>query len=264
MSRGESDDAVSEAVEQLTSLELTTYAARTLVALVALEQGTAQDVSEVSDVPRTRVYDAVEELRERGLVDVRQSSPKRFWPVSTETARRRFDREYERRMDVLIEALETRQSASRAEEQRGVWTVTGRDVVTDRVLEFVESATDEVIYGTVDELHTEELTDALGAADARGVTVRVAGLSWSVEEGPREAVPGAEPFESRRAWSEAPAGRLLLVDGERTLASVLEADRDGDPLPRDEIAIWGSGPSNALVVVLRTMFAGRLDPDERS
>ncbi|WP_433633300.1 TrmB family transcriptional regulator [Halomicrococcus sp. NG-SE-24] len=82
------------AIDQLEQLGLSTYAARTLVALVALGSGTAKDVSEVADVPRTRVYDAVEELQEEGLVDIQQSTPKQFWPVSTETLSRSFERTY--------------------------------------------------------------------------------------------------------------------------------------------------------------------------
>jgi len=70
MSPDSSENSRAVAVEQLTALGLSTYAARTFVALVSLGKGTAQDVSEIADVPRTRVYDAVEELRERGLVDV--------------------------------------------------------------------------------------------------------------------------------------------------------------------------------------------------
>jgi sugar-specific transcriptional regulator TrmB len=258
------DDGPDDPIEQLKSLGLSTYAARTFLALVSLGRGTAQDVSEVSEVPRTRVYDAVEELRGRGLADVRQSSPKQFWPVSTETARRLFDREHERRMDVVTGALERRQSAGGVEEQRGVWTVTGSDAVTDRVVEFVEAAEAEVVYMSVADLLDDGVTDALRAAGERGVTVRLAGISESVENGLRGAIPEAETFESLWSWSETPAGRLLMVDSDRTLVSVLESGRRGAAAGREETAIWGSGASNGLVVVLRTMFTWQLDPDERS
>ncbi|MFB6150942.1 MAG: TrmB family transcriptional regulator [Haloarculaceae archaeon] len=113
-----SDRSRNEAVEQLQELGLSTYAARTFVALARLGSGTAKDVSAVSAVPRTRVYDAAAELRDEGLVDVQQSTPKRFWPVSAETAARRFRQEYARRVTALTEALEDVESAQRPEEQR--------------------------------------------------------------------------------------------------------------------------------------------------
>jgi len=120
MSPDSGDQPRSVAVAQLESLGLSAYAARTFVALVGLGGGTAQEVSEASDVPRTRVYDAAEELRERGLVDVQQSTPKRFWPISVETAGRHFEREYTNRVNRLTGALDDLESPSRTEEQRGV------------------------------------------------------------------------------------------------------------------------------------------------
>ena len=110
------DEPRSVAVEQLTTLGLSVYAARTFVALVSLGEGTAQDVSEVANVPRTRVYDAADELGERGLVDVKQSNPKRYWAISTETTGRHFKQEYEHRANALTDALDGLESSNHTTE----------------------------------------------------------------------------------------------------------------------------------------------------
>ncbi|MFC7139748.1 TrmB family transcriptional regulator [Halosimplex aquaticum] len=240
-------------------LGLSTYAARTFVALVSLGGATAQEVSDAADVPRTRVYDAVAELQERGLVDERQSTPKRFWPVSGETSGRHFERYYRHRVGRLTDALDNIEPAPRADKQRGVWTVTGRETVTERLIEFVDDAEEEVVFMTVEDLLTDELVERLAAASERGVAIKLAGLSNSVQDGLRECVPGVELFESIWVWSETPGGRLLMVDQERTLVSVLVENGGGPRDPRDETAIWGSGATNSLVVVLRAMFTWQLD-----
>ncbi|WP_343218117.1 TrmB family transcriptional regulator [Haloplanus sp.] len=110
----------SVAVEQLERFGLSSYAPRTYVALAGLGTGTARDVSRVSEVPRTRVYDAVDELQTRGLVDVQRSSPKRFWATSAETVSRAFEREFRRRTDDLRAALTAIEPEKRRTEQRGV------------------------------------------------------------------------------------------------------------------------------------------------
>jgi sugar-specific transcriptional regulator TrmB len=255
-----SDQAHSVAIEQLQTLGLSTYAARTFVALVSLGDGTAQDVSEVADVPRTRVYDAVEELRSQGLVDVQQSTPKRFWPISTETTGRHFEQEYIHRVNRLREALDALETTQRTVEQRGVWTVTGREPVTERVVDFVETANEEVVFMTVEDLLSEALTDSLSAASDRGVSIRLAEMSDPTEAMIQERLPKAEPFESLWDWSDTPAGRLLMVDREKTLVSVLVA-RNGDHPPEalDEVAIWGTGEANGLVIVLKMLFTYQLD-----
>lgn len=101
-----SDTPHREAIEQLEALGLSAYAARTFVGLVKLETGTAKTVSETVDVPRTRVYDAVEELTELGLVTVEETTPKRFRSVPAETACDLFEREYMEQISELRESLD--------------------------------------------------------------------------------------------------------------------------------------------------------------
>jgi sugar-specific transcriptional regulator TrmB len=248
------------AIERLQHLGLSTYAARTFVALVALDGGTAEDVSDVAEVPRTRVYDAVTELEDAGLVDVQHSTPKQFWPVSAETTGRHFERQYLNHVEALTDALTGVEPAERQEQQPGVWTVTGRQSVTKRLVEFLESADEEILFMTVEALLTDDVVAALRAASDRGVTVKLAGLEPSVRERLQEGVPEATQFESMWGWADTPAGRVLLVDRERTLASVLlNGTGDHPPEPRDETAIWGSGERNSLVVVLKAMFTWQVE-----
>jgi sugar-specific transcriptional regulator TrmB len=263
MSGDQPGQARTTAVKQLKALGLSTYAARTFVALVSLGEGTAREVSEVADVPRPRVYDAADELHDCGLVDLKQSNPKRYWAISTETAGRHFEQEYDHRVTALTDALGRIERTTRTTEQRGVWTVTGRDTVTDRVVDFISTADEEVVFMTAEELLTEDIADSVSRASDRGVSVRLAEMSQSAESQFEQTVPDAQLFESLWDWSDTPAGRLLMVDREKTLVSVL-VDGTGEhpPEPRDETAIWGSGPSNSLVVVLKTLFTWQLDDFE--
>ncbi len=257
MSENTTEDPRSVAIEQLERFGLSTYAARTFVALSSLGTGTARDVSQVAEVPRTRVYDAVEELREQGLVDVQESSPKEFWAISAETTSRSLENDYRHRADRLRTALSELEPAKRRSEQRGVWTVDGYTSVSDRVLEFFADAEDEIVYMTVEDLLTDDLVDALSDACDRGVDIKLGGVSPEVQERIQEDIPNATMFESLWVWSDTPAGRLMLVDRQKTLVSALVDHKTADP--RSETAIWGAGENNSLVVVLNAIFAWRLD-----
>ncbi len=248
-----SDDPAAVAVEQLEQLGLSTYAARSFIALVGLGTGTAADIDRVADVPRTRVYDAVEELAERGLVDIQQSRPKEFWVPSVETTVATFQQEVDDRVRSLEESLAAVEPENHREKQRGVWTVDGKQAVTDRVTEFIDAADEEIVYMTVAELLTGDIVAALRAATTRGVSIKLAGISPDVQQQIESSVPEAEQFESLWLWSDTPAGRLLMIDGTKTLVSVRP---NGG---RSETAIWGAGETNSLVVVLRSIFTWRLD-----
>ncbi|NIB99555.1 helix-turn-helix domain-containing protein [Halobacterium sp. R2-5] len=257
MSENTTEDHRSVAIEQLERFGLSTYAARTFVALSSLGTGTARDVSQVAEVPRTRVYDAVEELHEQGLVDVQESSPKEFWAISAETTSRSLENDYRHHADQLRTALSELEPERRHTEQRGVWTVDGHSSVSDRVLEFLADAEDEIVYMTVEELLTDDIVDALSDACDRGVDIKLGGVSPEVQERIQEDIPNATMFESLWVWSDTPAGRLMLVDRQQTLASALVDDETADP--RSETAIWGAGENNSLVAVLNAIFAWRLD-----
>lgn len=157
----------------------------------------------------------------------------------------------------LRRALDELEPIDRGVEQRGVFTVDGDVAVTERVLEFVERA--EIVYMTVEALLPDRIVDALSAADERGVSITLAGISPEVQARIQDDIPGAELADSLWVWSDTPAGRLMLVDGRTTLASVMVngPDAPADD-PRSETAIWGEGEHNSLVVVLKAIFAWRM------
>lgn len=277
----------STAIKQLERFGLSTYAARTYVALTHLGIGSARDVSEAVEVPRTRVYDAADELRERGLVDVRDSSPKRFRSVSPDTAIRTLEREFQDRAGRLRRALTELEPVDRRKEQRGVWTVEGRPAVSDRLLQLFADADSEIVFVTAEDLVTDDVIDGLRAAVERDVAVRVAGVSDDCltrmvetnatggdatdrdtvdgDAADRDAtgedeLDGVTRFESPWLRSGSPAGRFAMADGQTTLVSALVDDDDGNSTDsRSEIAVWGNGDSNGVVPVVNAIFTQHLD-----
>jgi HTH-type transcriptional regulator, sugar sensing transcriptional regulator len=75
-----------QAVQLLGELGLTEYEARCFVGLSRVRKANAKEVSDLSEVPRSRVYDALERLHRRGLVDVQQSDPRQYRALSKEAA----------------------------------------------------------------------------------------------------------------------------------------------------------------------------------
>ena len=68
-------DNLEEATEVLQRLGLKEHEARCFVGLSRVEAGTAKQLSEMTEVPRTRVYDAIRVLETQGLVEIQHSSP---------------------------------------------------------------------------------------------------------------------------------------------------------------------------------------------
>ncbi|MFC7238281.1 TrmB family transcriptional regulator [Saliphagus sp. GCM10025317] len=256
------EQAEAEALDRLQELGLSQYEAQTLINLLQLGTGTAQDITRINGVPRTRVYEAADQLHELGFVDIQHTTPRKFTIISKETIVRTLNTKRETTITELSECLEEIGPAQPQREQFGVWTVTGREAVSSRIDEFIAEADEQIVYMTVDELLTDAHLDALQAAADRGVEIYLAGISEAVEDRVREEVPSIELFETLWEWQDTPAGSLLITDEETALVSALVNGASG----ADEIgetAIWGAGDRNSLVVVLRAIFTWRLN-DTRS
>jgi len=236
-----------EAVDSLENLGLTEYEARVFIALQRLGAGTARDVHRVADVPRSQVYSAADALEERGLVEVQQSSPIRYRPVSIEEAQStltgRFERERQRAFD-YVESVRTDEPAG--EQQEDIWTVGGRENVAKRAASLIREAEEWVLFGTAEpDLVTDEIEAALSDRADEGVVVGVV----------TEVPDVAEQFDDDRLLIREPvhpheedaAGRVVFADDDVLLLSVL-ADDELPGIDR-ETAFWSAHTNFASALI---------------
>ena len=250
---------LEEAIEILQQLGLKEYEARCFVGLTRLDTGTAKRLSELTEVPRTRVYDAIRVLEAQGLVEIQHSSPQRFRAVPLDEATETLRDQYEVRVERLHDALDPVEIVDEDDESpvQQVWAMTGRDGIENRTDELLKRATDEVVLVIGDEsLLTEELVATLNEVDP-DVDLLVGALTEPLQEQIRAAVPDAKTFVSGLEWlhgkngteDDTAIGRLLLVDRSTILVSSIMPDT------KEEQAIFGDGFGNGLVVIARRLMA---------
>ena len=236
----------TRAVESLESLGLREYEAKCFVALVQLSEGTAKEVSKVAGVPRSRVYDSLEKLQNRGLVDVRESNPRRYRGVAVETAIQTLRNEFTTHLETAGEHLEELQVSPHNGDNE-FWTVSGRENVTERGHELVENADREVVVVLPDDDHVVDSSlDWIERALDVGVTTVVDAPTPAVQQRVESEVPGAQVFTSSRS-GERTVGRTLLVDDQSVLLSVID-----EPLPtvQEETAVVSNGGVGTRIVSL--------------
>ncbi len=251
-----------EAVTALEELGLTEYEARCFVALVRVSTGTAKEVSQVADVPRSRVYDTIERLDRKGLVSVQQTEPRQYKAVPVETACRRIREDYDSRINAAENALgQLEEPDSRDDE--GMWAITRKEHVTERVVRFLEEAEETIHYLVpATEVAEREVLDALGAAADRGVRVSVEVPTEDDREEFEAAAPNADVAvagdlrTTNTVHQEWPA-QLLLVDQESIVAAGV---KDSDlPDVVNEMAVWTYGRDHGFAVWIRELLDDRLE-----
>ncbi|WP_254530278.1 TrmB family transcriptional regulator [Natrinema gelatinilyticum] len=230
--------STQDAVTALKRLGLPNYQARIFVALQQLGAGTAQEISEVSDVPRSQVYGAADDLVERGLVEVTESSPKQYRPVSLAAAREqltdRLERERERAFDNLAEL---RTAPSERGEDGAVSTLRGSQPIDERIADLIQSADSRVVFvAPAGSFLSGRIETALRDRAARGAFVTIV----TAEESELERFDDS-PITVIVMGEDNPAdfaGRALMVDDRTVLLSV---QTDDDTV--DEEAMWTAGSS---------------------
>ena len=255
----DTDANLEEAIEVLQQLGLKEYEARCFVGLSRLRTGTAKQLSEMTEVPRTRIYDAIRVLEAQGLVEIQHSSPQQFRAVPLEEATETLRDQYEARVERLYDALDAVEIVDADDESpvQQVWAMVGRDAIENRTNELLKEATDEIVLVLGDEsLLTEDLVDNLNEV-GNGVDLLIGALTESLQDRIQTAVPNATTFISGLEWlhgenaaeDDTAIGRLLLVDRSTILVSSIM------PRTMEEQAVFGDGFGNGLVVIARRLMA---------
>lgn len=246
-------DDHDRAVELLKELGMKTYEAECFAALARIPSGTARDISDVANVPRTRVYDATETLAEKGFVEVQHTNPQRFRAIPLSEAIGTLREQYEDRVEELHETLSAMESEERSPDENEVWSLSAEGPLDGRVCEFVGEAQDELILAVGDErCWNDRVAEALADAERRGVDVHLAGGGHCPETLRPYEFEGAS-VTSELDWlqsrsDDVPLGRLLLVDARRLFVSTVQNPAGG------ERAIVAEGGANPFVALCRRLL----------
>jgi sugar-specific transcriptional regulator TrmB len=252
--------STQDAIAALRRLGLENYQAQVFVALQQLGAGTAADISDVSEVPRSQVYGAADDLVERGLAEVTESTPKEYRPVSLDAARAQLTERIEREQDRAFENLDAlRTSEDEPTGEQAVSTLRGHQPIDDRIAELIARARARVVFvaPAASSLSTA-IDEALRAAASDGVAVTVVTAEASVRERFAD-----DPVDVVVMGEDNPAdfaGRALMVDGSTVLLAVATDDAVG------EEAMWTADTSigHILAQFMQSgMESGRERSDDR-
>jgi len=128
-----------ELLEVLKSFGLSDYEAKALIALLSKGILTAKEVSEISGIPRTSVYDVMDSLVSKGLVES-FGKPRKFKALSAGDIIAVLSSSVNKNLEYL-----KRELPKIGAEEVDIIRVYRGEVVLEKLREFVEEARDEII-----------------------------------------------------------------------------------------------------------------------
>jgi len=249
---------VAETVDTLRPFGFTEYEARCFVALARIESGTAKEVSDVSEVPRARVYDCMETLADHGLVDIQNASPRRFRAADTDEVIRVLDRRCTRWIERLEDHLRRLEPPGGSDDDGDVWVTEGDEEVAERAEALISAAEDELLLAAaVGGLLTDDVRRTLADAADRGVSITAGSPSGEIRVELRDLLPDAAVLETWTWWESHPIqpgaiSAIVMVDGRSLLVS---ADVETAlPGVRKHRALWTDSEKAPLVGMMRPLL----------
>ncbi|MEH0019691.1 MAG: helix-turn-helix domain-containing protein [Desulfobacter sp.] len=150
----------------LTHLGFSQYEATCYMALVGSHPVNGSQLSKVSGIARSRIYDVLRNLITKGyVIEVRSGQ---YAPLPSDELIRRLKREFETNITAVEKEIS---KAFQKEDFEYVWTLNGYDNVIAKAKDMIGEAREEIYVRLFPEADNR-LSDALETAENRGVSIR--------------------------------------------------------------------------------------------
>jgi sugar-specific transcriptional regulator TrmB len=162
-----------EAAEELVKLGLTEYLSKVYSSLASLGPSGVTEINRLSGVPRTKVYETLEQLVSKGMVEFQPGRPAVYRAVRPAVLIKRLTEDYLNSAQNAERLLEGRYESVRDVDQDLVWIVRGDATIRRKLAEFVTSAKQSILILEVyPPTFIASVKSLLKSASSNGIIVR--------------------------------------------------------------------------------------------
>lgn len=220
-------------VESLKKLGLTEYEAKVYAALVGLGEATAREVHEASEVPRTRIYDVLRDLADKGFVEFIQGSPTYYRVVEPETVLEILRKELLDAID--ISEKELKKLDLEVQGSSSIWCVRSEWAIKNRVRDFLKTVDGNLLIFCQNPDFLKEHRSQIGKEHLKMVIVDRAdkfeglGIDLLEGEGSSDKCPEQFPEQLPERFPEHSDLRLKLKELRPEYATLFQSQAGADP-----------------------------------
>jgi sugar-specific transcriptional regulator TrmB len=219
----------------LEKLGLTEYEVKTLSTLFTLREADSPEVARAAQVPKTRVYDVLDALVEKGLVVKMSTRPKKYRALApAEALQKLVD---EKQNDLQKMKVDAQRIGKEIEQTQGVLSVDEKVLKVKSRTDFykilaqeVDSAQKEVNGLTALDIHHHLLHDSLERAAQRNVSIKLSGIH------PESFIRESQKWGKNIQLQDATPGlHAYVMDGKKVVLLLSDLKKDQSEY---HFAIW--------------------------
>lgn len=125
---------------------MTTYEAKVFLALTRLGEARVSEINLVTDVPRPAIYETLDKLEQRGVIETSTGRPKKFRALPPKMAIRKMESELKEAADKARRGLEELAgSTHRDQSDVRVWIIRGRCRTMEKISDIINSTKKELL-----------------------------------------------------------------------------------------------------------------------
>lgn len=238
-------------IESLQQLGLTSYEAKVLIALTRYGSGNVADIHALSGIPRSAVYGVLTKLKDKGVIETQNTKPMRYKALAPDQVIDRLKVNYENAVETSLGQLEKIYHAPDISvEEDGVWNISGVKNVTDKIVQMLDSAREDIIlastYPSLDKATEtypvmEIITTKLQEKIDEGLKVKI---TISENQVSNKKIHGAEVRVYSTEDSTHPLkGGILVIDDQELLIITMK----DESTPPNLTATWYSGKEQVSI-----------------
>ncbi|RLJ09359.1 MAG: hypothetical protein DRP13_00265 [Candidatus Aenigmatarchaeota archaeon] len=249
--------ATNEVLDALKSIGLNLYERKIFVALLAKGIATAAEVSEIANVPRSRSYDILESLAEKGFVVFQPSKPIKYVALPPQEALERTKHNIKKKYEEMAERIEKlktspvmaelekihKQGLSLVSPSDMTGTLKGKHIIDRQLQSLFKSAKKSIdIMTTAQGLTNLYSTHfrVLKKLGKKGIKLRIA-APVNDKEIAKALLQIAELRHIKN-----PVGRIIKIDDEHVFVALTD---DQEVHETQDMVFWANSPHVASSVI---------------
>jgi len=239
-------------LDALKGIGLNLYERKLFAALLSRGTSTAGELSEMANVPRSRAYDVLESLAEKGFAVIQNAKPLKYVAVPPKDALVRASNKLKEDLQTQLTRMDEFNSGPHIKEleqlhSKGVSLVESADLSGslkgryslyqqfETMVKNAEKSLDVITteHGLNELYHTH--AGLLQTAADNGIKIRIAAPLTGKNKEAKEAL--AEIANLKHLHEKAPQGRMFLADGKQAMMALTD---DKETHQSQDIAFWTS------------------------
>jgi sugar-specific transcriptional regulator TrmB len=167
---------------------LTEYEIRSYTSLLEIGPATANQLSEASDVPYSKIYEVLGSLEKKGWIEMEHGRPSKYYPkppsLAMEITKSQLENSLRTSETLVLDELQPLYEKKGVRERPDIWIVRGDFNVLAKIRETVEHVQKEILASipSIPDSVADSLVPLVKSIAERGVKVQIMTMKASMNE----------------------------------------------------------------------------------